>query len=551
MQRTTSPPTLRTRLRSIARALTTFVAATCALAFGASAHAATWTPLTIPPPANLDTCLLLNNGDVMCHQYQGSVWNRLTPDAMGSYKNGTWNKTTIPPMPRGNDPSFGCAGCFYQPVFFSSAVLPDGKVVIVGGEFNGTSNAQVETNIGFMYDPLLNTWSPQLQMPAGGFAGGNFGDAMSVVLQNGVFVVGPENSRNMGALNPSTGILTALSPAGKADINSEENWSMLYDGSIFTIDANIVSQFERYTPGTNTWGNAGPTPVNLPNFAPGIITGTTEVGPCVLRPDNNLFCFSGNFTGQNALYNPATNNWSRTGLMDFPAASSEINHFSMADGAAVALPNGNILAMASPVSPTQPFNTGSHFYELDFLTNTLARVTDSPNAGKFKSYQGRMLMLPTGEVLLTAYDQTATQDVMLYSNGGTPLAAWRPTITLATTSLVPGASYSIQGTLFNGFSEGASYGDDAQSATNYPLVRITAFGTGHVFYARTFSHSRMGVERVGSTELVTTEFTVPTNMDLGTASIEVVANGIASTTKIVTVAKLNTTAMWLGATGMP
>jgi len=57
----------------------------------------------------------------------------------------------------------------------------------------------------------------------------------------------------------------------------------------------------------------------------------------------------------------------------------------------------------------------------------------------------------------------------------------------------PGNTYTIQGTQFNGLSEGAYYGDDAAFSTNYPLVRITNHATGHVFYCRTHGHSTMAV----------------------------------------------------------
>jgi hypothetical protein len=193
------------------------------------------------------------------------------------------------------------------------------------------------------------------------------------------------------------------------------------------------------------------------------------------------------------------------------------------------LPNGNVLVMASPVYPTKPpgvFNTPSHFYEFD--GTNLTQVADSPNAASFISYQGRMVLLPSGEVLVTAYDQVATQDVQLYSNGGAPQDAWRPVITTAPSAIVAGNTYSISGRVFNGFSEGASYGDDAQSSTNYPLVRIRNQATGHVFYARTHDHSRMGVEAVGSAEIVTTQFDVPAGAEPGPSDLVVVVNGIPS-----------------------
>jgi len=54
-------------------------------------------------------------------------------------------------------------------------------------------------------------------------------------------------------------------------------------------------------------------------------------------------------------------------------------------------------------------------------------------------------------------------------------------------------NYAVNGTRFNGLSQGAAYGDDAQSASNYPLVLFTNNASGHKFYARTHDHSTMGV----------------------------------------------------------
>jgi hypothetical protein len=79
--------------------------------------------------------------------------------------------------------------------------------------------------------------------------------------------------------------------------------------------------------------------------------------------------------------------------------------------------------------------------------------------------------------------------------------------------------------LFNGVSQANMYGDDAQMASNYPLVRITNKTSGHVFYARTHDHSFMGV---ASTALVSTMFDVPAHIEAGASALEVVVNGIHS-----------------------
>src|SRR4051812_803681 len=488
-----------------------------------------WTPLLHAPPAFLDTCNLLTDGTVVCHGFNTNRWHALRPDRSGSYANGTWDSPPIPPMPNGNDPSFECSGCTYSPLYYTSSVLPDGRFVVIGGEYIDLT--PVWSNIGFMYDPVSNLWTPQL---TSAFPGGTVGDAASSVLKDGRLVVQHIVDTNMMALDPARLRFKALDPPGKLDPNDEEGWSQLVDGTMLTVNAFTPATFERYDPATNSWGHSGSTGVNLADWGDG--TGfSAELGPGVLRPDGKLAYFSGNPSGKNALYDTSENIWSNDPAMDFPLVPGETFHYAMADGAASLLPNGNVLVMASPVSVSSAFNTPSHFFELDLTTNTLVAVTDSPSAANFAAFEARMLLLPTGEVLLSAFDQGETQDVLLYSNGGAPQDAWRPVITSAPSTVVNGATYNLSGRMLNGFSEGAFYGDDAQASTNYPLVRITNNPSGHVFYARTHDHSRMGVEQVGSTEVQTTKFDPPGGVEAGPSKLVVVTNGIASQPVNVTV----------------
>jgi|GEM_PF-596011 len=495
----------------------------------------TWTPLANAPPGQLDVCLLLTDATVMCLQQGTNQWHRLNPDDTGSYANGTWNvdangvSNAIPPMPNGTDASIpACTtSCTYAPLYFSSAVLPDGRVVVIGGEYLGGIAGGVWTNIGFVYNPVSNTWSSQLTTEQFG----GIGDSSGIVLADGRFVLadgGLGSSTNMEVLDPSTLTFTTLNPTGKADIHNEENWNILPSGKLLTVDARVVQQSELYDPIANTWGETADTQVNLAGFGIPGVPNTSEIGPCVLRPDSQAICFSGNTLGQNSLYDPDTNSWTNTAAMDFPLVPGQTYAYAQADGVASLLPNGNVLTMASPVAPGSPFNAGAHFYEFDFETNTLVAVTDSPNAASFAAYQGRMLLLPTGEVLLTASDQGAIQDVLLYTNGGAPKDEWRPKITAAPTAVAAGSTYTITGTLFNGFSEGANYGDDAQMSTNYPIVRVTNNTSGNVKFARTHDHSKMGVDEVGSTATTTTFFSVPPDLEPGANTLVVITNGIES-----------------------
>ena len=108
-----------------------------------------------------------------------------------------------------------------------------------------------------------------------------------------------------------------------------------------------------------------------------------------------------------------------------------------------------------------------------------------------------------------------------------------PKITSAPTKITPGGFYTVKGTQFNGLSQGAAYGDDAQSATNFPLVRIHMTASGHEYYARTKSFSTMAVAT--GTATVSCVFIPPSGMETGAATMVVVANGIKSNSVDLTV----------------
>jgi hypothetical protein len=124
-------------------------------------------------------------------------------------------------------------------------------------------------------------------------------------------------------------------------------------------------------------------------------------------------------------------------------------------------------------------------------------------------------------------------DAEIYTAKGKYKKSWAPKITTAPTSVTRGSTYKISGKQFNGLTHGAAYGDDAQMASSYPLVRITNTASGHVFYARTHDHSTMGVAT--GNKIVSTNFDVPSGMETGASSLVVVANGIPSTAVAVTV----------------
>jgi len=106
------------------------------------------------------------------HDGQGAVpsdWYKLTPDINGSYLNGTL--TLLTPLPG-----------TYSPLYFSSQILKDGRLLIEGGEYN--QNNSVWTNQGAIYDPLANTWTPRT--PPAGWT--QIGDAASIMLSDQTYL---------------------------------------------------------------------------------------------------------------------------------------------------------------------------------------------------------------------------------------------------------------------------------------------------------------------------------------------------------------------------
>jgi hypothetical protein len=142
----------------------------------------------------------------------------------------------------------------YNPLYFGSAVLPNGKFIVEGGEYNACT--AVWTTLGAIYNPNTNTWTA-MAPPAGWTT---IGDAQSAVLPNGKFMLANCCTTDEAILTLGTPPTWAATGTGKADINDEEGWTLLPGGKILTVDANNganPSTSEIYNPATGAW-TAGP-----------------------------------------------------------------------------------------------------------------------------------------------------------------------------------------------------------------------------------------------------------------------------------------------------
>jgi hypothetical protein len=304
---------------------------------------------------------------------------------------------------------------------------------------------------------------------------------------------------------------TELNSLGKKDRHAEEGWTLMPDGSVLTYDVTKAPHSERYDIATQQWISAGSTIVDLhsptdiqgciPYGKNGCYYPPGEVGPGILQPDGTVFATgsasnNGSGPGHTAVYHPGkkfTDPGKWTVGPDFP------NNDNAGDSYGALLPNGHPIVVGD----------SGQSYEFDGKN-----LKTGPYVGYFSS----LLVLPTGELLIAGSE--------LYSAAGKPDPAWAPSVTQYPHSVTRGSTYKISGTQFNGLSQAESFGDELETATNYPLVRITNKASHHVFYAKTHDHSTMAVA-TGSA-IVSTNFDVPAGAETGASSLEVVANGIPS-----------------------
>ena len=239
---------------------------------------------------------------------------------------------------------------------------------------------------------------------------------------------------------------------------------------MLTVDTGLVPNTEAYDPGTGGWQSAGNTPQSL------IFDG--ETGLQVTKQNGTVLAVGA--AGPNALYSSATDTWSAAPT--FPVISGQ--QYDEADGPAAVLPDGKVLLMASPGE----FQTPSRFFLFD--GTNLTSTGGTPNQDNLSSYYGFMLMLPSGQVLFN--DRVG--GLWLYNATGKKVAGSAPVISKVSKTLVRGQTYQLNGKQLSGLTQGAAYGDDYQSATNFPLVRIVNIATSHVFYAHTFGFTNTSAQ---------------------------------------------------------
>jgi hypothetical protein len=550
------------------------------------------------------TALLMTDGSIVMQDICTPNWFRLLPDRKGSYIHGSWSVSTVgdkaalaPMIGSGTAPDG------YGPLFFASQILADGRLIVQGGEDEASTNKcgtasppPGESKKGSLFNPHNNTWSA-VPTPQGW---SQVGDASSILLGpnnlTGAYSAASymvadccdggaqATQQAVATIAPFPGTTitwTLITGVGKAHPNSEENWTLLSTGQILTVNAqcngsNAVGQCtalpttaELFAPSSGKWTSAGNTQV-------GNAVGSLALQICNTDTTPPVLCFVPEMgapvsIGFNMVVQIGAN--SNTGVFTYPSTWTSGPAFpsnqEQADGPSALLPNGNILVMTSNAFSVDKngntLSTGAPSLFWEFSTagmtpanpgvGTLTPVNNPPCNDATKtnvgSFQGRMVLLPSGgqqndeAVLWNAGEGVNCASVYRTNSGdGSPNRIMRPAphiATISNTTLTKGNTFTLTGSVFRDQSLGASYGDDAQSSTNFPIVRITNNASGNVCFGRTHDWAI----------LTSTQFDVPpdttgaggntdwalveNSCDTGASTLVVIVNGMISNSIAVTI----------------
>ena len=435
----------------------------------------TWTQLTnaIPSGDGAGTMILLSNGSVLAQggsDSESKNWYELTPNSTGSYVNGTW--TTLASSNVGR-------------LFYASDVLPDGDVYVAGGKDATDKDNSIS---GEIYNPVANTWTSIANYPESVLA-----DGISETLPGGTILQGSPYTGNLHIYDPSTNTWSNGPTLPNSDQSSEEGWVKLPDGSTlqYELQGTKPQTGNRLVLGAteaqDQWVSAGSVPVALGSNGgnPGIVD---ELGPGLLLPTGKVFWVGA--SGHTAIYTPPSgSNTTGTWTQGPDILDNNGKLLGGFDAPGAVEPNGDVLFAAGPIDGVHN-SPPTTIFEYDPTANTITEVTASGPNLSHQVFVSRMLVLPSGQILFSnGYDN----NLSVYNPAGSPSASWAPTITGI--SGAGSGTFLLTGTQLNGLDEGAAYGDDAQMASNYPIVQLTA-PNGTVTFAGRSTGAANGWPRV-------------------------------------------------------
>jgi hypothetical protein len=146
-------------------------------------------------------------------------------------------------------------------------------------------------------------------------------------------------------------------------------------------------------------------------------------------------------------------------------------------------------------------------------------------------------LLPNGQVLVAAGESVFSTETELFDVGLGFMAAWQPTVSTITSSLVSGQALAATGSGFRGYglSEASGSGFN-NSASNYPLVQLRRLDNEQTAWLTTRVFSETTLTTLPTTGIVS-----------GYALATVIVNGVPSEAHIILVVNpvVNSTRIYL------
>jgi hypothetical protein len=201
----------------------------------------------------------------------------------------------------------------------TATVLPNGKVLVVGGVPIGMSGVSVSASAD-LYDPATNTWSA-----AGSTSVGRSQPTATLLLSGKVLVAGGQDSGGIGLASaelydPATNTWSAA--GSMAHARAQYPATLLSSGKVLAVGGDITSagtsDAELYDPGTDTWSMAGSLTTIRSAFTATLLPNGQVLAAAGGGPGGDK-C-AGFIAGQTPLcsaelYDPATNLWTATGSL--------------------------------------------------------------------------------------------------------------------------------------------------------------------------------------------------------------------------------------------
>lgn len=477
-----------------------------------------WQLMTTKPnlPNNVArVAWLLTNGKILVQTTQDDQrvnWWTITPDNDGNYFDGTWNQVARTPD--------------YNPWSYNGAILHSGNFFVTGGEVNFSDAGVFEgdTNKSFIYKVLTNVWTEVAPPNNGQGLWAHIAAPPFTELANGQIMIGNYNDRSPGSSHESmlfdeNTMKWTITGTNKSGMNSEAGLSLLPNDKVLTVNTDApFNTAEIYDPSTGLWSKTGVIPEAL-SFS--------EVGPALTLPSGKTLAQGA--TGANALYDPATNTWSSAA--SFPKLKNGLQ-LSAPDNPTAILPNGNLLTVTSYLgrdTNNLSIMGPAKYFEYDVKSNTWLPVIDDPMLppASSNSQYMKMLPLPNGQIMvINMIANPGSGGIAFYTSKGLPNSSWAPVVDKVSDAVfTPGKNYVVSGKQLSGLTQGAQFGDEFESATNYPLVRFVNNLTHHVFYGYTSGFSNTSIAPMVPS---TFNFTIGAEVENGASQMYVVANGIAS-----------------------